>query len=195
MLVSQASNGQILNGSIRIFFLLANTWTINLLLQARGYCFLAFAALTCTLLGKRGRGQHLPSYKSNSRKTHQLAKKLVQARRQSFGRGRKSFRYWRCVEDIICAPMSQGRSKKCTESGWNLSIYAEDSHDTSKSPGGKRRRTPAIPLRASCRIRNNFEDILSLEMMSSFRETRYFADVCSAARVVLWRRPERITYG
>jgi hypothetical protein len=50
ILISQVSTGQPFLGSLQVFLLLANIPLLDLLLQARGYGFLAFAALTCTVL-------------------------------------------------------------------------------------------------------------------------------------------------
>jgi len=50
ILISQVSAGRPFKGGLQVFLLLANIPTLDLLLQARGYGFLAFAALICTVL-------------------------------------------------------------------------------------------------------------------------------------------------
>jgi hypothetical protein len=50
ILISQISAGRPFQGSLQLFLLLANLPLLDLLLQARGYGFLAFAAISCTVL-------------------------------------------------------------------------------------------------------------------------------------------------
>lgn len=50
MVISQILAKRPLDGAIQVFLLLANIPNLDLILQARGYGFLAFCALACTLL-------------------------------------------------------------------------------------------------------------------------------------------------